>query len=245
MYVEKFIREKGLVAPDQDVFERLRDKLARLYLDAIDGPDGQVFADDAAALMLSTSIRSRSVDLIVTSPPYLQVVNYGTANWIRLWLLGVDGVGRERGEGRRTLDAALDHRHSYASYRGFLLRTLTGIQRVLKRDGVAAVVIGDVADPGKDPVLLAMKIWDDVGAGTDLRLVTLIEDHLSVEKKVSRIWGDTKGRATDRDCILILTHKNGEPWEGPEVIDWDEPYKDGGPDAAHGRLATRFGNALE
>ena len=31
-YVEKFIREKGLTKLDQDVFGRLRDKLARLYL---------------------------------------------------------------------------------------------------------------------------------------------------------------------------------------------------------------------
>ena len=40
-YVAKFISEKGLRPPEQDVFERLRDKLARLYLDAIDGPDGR------------------------------------------------------------------------------------------------------------------------------------------------------------------------------------------------------------
>lgn len=235
-YVANFIREKGLVAPDQDVFERLRDKTARLYLDAIDGPDGQIFAEDASALMSSTSSQSRSVDLIVTSPPYLQVVNYGTANWIRLWLLGVDEVGRERGRGRRTLDAALDHRHTYSSYRGFLLRTLIGIERVLKRDGVAAVVIGDVADPGKDPVPLAAKIWDDIGAKTDLRRLDLIEDHLPVQKKVSRIWGETKGQATNKDCILVLTRKGAQPWIGSAAIDWYEPYKDGGPDAAHARI---------
>jgi site-specific DNA-methyltransferase (adenine-specific) len=238
-YVEKFIREKNLIAPDQDVFQCLRDKLARLYLDAVDGPDGQIFRADAPVLMRN-NIRAGSVDLVVTSPPYLQVVNYGTANWIRLWLLGIDEVGRERGEGRLKLDAALDHRHTYDSYRGFLLRTLTGVKQVLKRDGVAAVVIGHVADPGKDPVPLAKKIWDDVGAQTELRLVNLIEDVLPVQSKVSRIWGDTKGQATDKDCVLVLTHKDGEPREGPSVIDWDEPYKDGGPDAAHARLKSRL-----
>ncbi|WP_349878822.1 DNA methyltransferase [Micromonospora sp. HUAS YX12] len=242
-YVEKFIREKGLVAPDQDVFERLRDKLARLYLDSIDGPDGTVFFSDAPDLMLSNSVQPGSVDLIVTSPPYLQVVNYGTANWIRLWLLGIDDVGRERGRGRKKLDADLDHRHNYDSYRNFLLRTLLGIQRVLKRDGVAAVVIGDVADPGKEALPLAKKIWDDVGVKTELRLVELIGDRLPVESKVSRIWGDTKGQATERDCILVLTQQDGEPWDGPGVIDWDEPYKDAGPDAAHVRLKSRFGTS--
>jgi len=237
-YVEKFIREKGLTQPDQNVFQRLREKLARLYLDAIDGPTGEMHASDASALMGSTAIEARSVDLIVTSPPYLQVVNYGTANWIRLWLLGIDGVGREQGEGRIQLDKALDHRHNYDSYKKFLLRTLIGMERVLKHDGVATVVIGDVADPGKTAVDLADSIWKAVGEGTGLELLTLIEDDLPVQKKVSRIWGETKGQATNRDCVLVLTPKGGKPWQGPDEIDWHEPYKDGGPDEAHDRTKS-------
>lgn len=68
----------------------------------------------------------------------------------------------------------------------------------------------------------------------------LVEDHLPVEKKVSRIWGDTKGQATDKDCVLILARKGVEVPEAAGYVDWDEPYKDGGPDAAHARVrATR------
>ena len=235
-YVKKYIEENRLVPPDQDVFECLRDKLARLYLDAIDGSDGRTLMQDASSLLMQGSVKPASVDLIVTSPPYLQVVNYGTANWIRLWLLGLDEVGRERGVGRRSLDAELDHRHTYISYRDFLLRTLRGIRRVLKKNGVAVLVIGDVADPGKAPLPLAARIWQDVGDQTGLRLLDLMEDHLPVQNKVSRIWGDTKGQATNRDCALVLAREDGCPPAGPEVIDWDEPYKDGGPDAAHARL---------
>jgi len=235
-YVEKYIREKDLLPLDQDVFECLRDKLARLYLDDIAGMEGRSYLQDASSLLRSRSLRAGSVDLIVTSPPYLQVVNYGTANWIRLWLLGLDEVGRERGAGRRSLDAALDHRHTYSSYRDFLLRTLRGVRRVLKRDGVAVLVIGDVADPGKEPLPLAAQIWQEVGSETGLRLLELIEDHLAVQNKVSRIWGETKGQATDRDCALVLAVHDGKPKVNPEVVDWDEPYKDGGPDAAHARI---------
>lgn len=101
-YVEKFIQEKGLKKIDQDVFERLRDKIARLYLDDTAGVTGKAYHADAARLLGSKNVRPGSVDLIVTSPPYLQVVNYGTANWIRLWLLGIDEVGREHGIGRRS-----------------------------------------------------------------------------------------------------------------------------------------------
>jgi len=235
-YVEKFIRENSLRTIDQDVFGRLRDKIARLYLDDVSGAPGKAHYADAATLLGGSKIKPGSIDLIVTSPPYLQVVNYGTANWIRLWLLGIDEVGRERGAGRKKLNDALDHRHTYSSYRDFMLRTVLSVQRVLKRDAVAVLVIGDVADPGKEPMTLAKKLWDDIEGSTGLRLIEFIEDYLPSHNKVSRIWGDTKGKATNRDCALVLAHTQGEPDLSRTAIDWGEPYKDGGPDAAHDRL---------
>lgn len=235
-YVQKYINENRLSAPDQDVFECLRDKHARLYLDAIHGPVGQTFKQNAGSLLEHDRLQPSSVDLIITSPPYLQVVNYGTSNWIRLWLFGLDGVSRDNGVGRRSLDADLDHRHTYDSYKEFLLRILTGFRRILKQDGVAVLIIGDVADPGKAPLPLAARIWQDIGDQTGLTLLELIEDHLPVQNKVSRIWGETKGQATNRDCALVLARADGAPPSGPAIIDWYESYKDAGPDAVHARL---------
>lgn len=236
-YVEKFIRENNLQKLNQDVFERLRDKIARLYLDENRGSPGVTHHSDAATLLSSPRIPRSSVDLVLTSPPYLQVVNYAQSNWIRLWLLGTEEVGREQGEGRKKLNAVLDHRHTYASYCEFMRRTTLGIQRVLKRDGVAVLVIGDVKDPGSENALpLAAKMWDDIKEGTGLRLLEIVEDDLPAHSKVSRIWGETKGQATNRDCALVLTHTDGDPDLGRTVVDWDEPWKDGGPDSAHERL---------
>jgi DNA modification methylase len=241
-YVRKFIRENGLQKIDQDVFERLRDKLARLYLDDVKGLDGDAHHANAVTLLSDGCVAPGSVDLIVTSPPYLQVVNYGTANWIRLWLLGMDGVARDGGVGRKHLNAVLDHQHTYTSYREFLLCVFHGIERVLKPNGVAAVVIGDVADPGKKPIPLAAQVWKEMGQDTNLRLVDLIEDDLPVQTKVSRIWGDTRGQATSRDCVLVLAHRDAEIEVDDLGVSWDEPYKDAGPDAAHERVeAIRYG----
>ncbi|MGO4359328.1 DNA methyltransferase [Terrabacter sp. RAF57] len=238
-YVEKFIREKGLEKLDQDVFDRLRDKLARLYLDENSGTSGIAHHSDAAVLLTGKDLSSGSVDLVVTSPPYLQVVNYAQSNWIRLWLLGIDEVGREQGEGRKRLNAVLDHGHNYQSYCEFMRRTVLGIQRVLKKDGVAVLIIGDVKETGKDdPIPLAAKMWDDIKGQTRLRKIGLVEDDLPAQSKVSRIWGDTKGEATNRDCALVLTHADGDPDLGSDDVNWDEPWKDGGPDAAHERLRT-------
>ena len=83
---------------------------------------------------------------------------------------------------------------------------------------------------------LAKKLWDDIEADTELRLIELVEDDLPAHNKVSRIWGETKGQATNRDCALVLAHRDGSPDLSRSDVDWDEPYKDGGPDAAHERL---------
>ena len=236
-YVEKFIRENNLRKLDQDVFDRMRDKLARLYLDDSLGERGAAYNSDAATLLSGSRLTPGSVDLVVTSPPYLQVVNYAQSNWIRLWLLGIDEVGREQGAGRKKLNAVLDHRHTMGSYSAFMLRTILGLERVLKRDGVAVLIIGDVKDSGKDnPLPLAAKMWEEIKDRTGLRLIEMVEDDLPTSSKVSRIWGETKGQATNRDCALVLAHTDGNPDLGRTEVDWEEPWKDGGPDAAHERL---------
>lgn len=238
-YVRRYIKTNKLIRLDQNVFECLRDKLARLYLDDIPGVSGTVTRRDAVDLLTPKVRQASYVDLLLTSPPYLDVVNYGTSNWIRLWWLGLDEVARDAGAGRRTLDRKLDHQHNYDSYREFMRRTFSGTARCLKQTGVAAFVIGDVAEPGRESVPLAEKVWDDVGAGSGLRLVEVIEDFLPVQNKVSRIWGDTKGKATDRDRVLVLARADGEPATDRSAIEWGEPYKDAGPDAAHARVRRR------
>jgi len=238
-YIKKYVNENGLKKIEQNVFDCLRDKLARVYMDSMDGPPGKAFMDDACRLLISDSIEPESVNLLLTSPPYLRVVNYGASNWIRLWWLGIDDVSRENGSGRRSLDSMLDHRHTYISYRDFMQRTFVGIRRSLQRDGVAVIVIGDVITPEGSSYDLARLIWSDLGYGSGMQLIDFIEDDLPLHSKVSKIWGETKGQATDRDCILVLARDDGEPFANSLEIEWDEPYKDGGPDAAHDR-ARRY-----
>ena len=130
----------------------------------------------------------------------------------------------------------LDHQHTYSSYRDFLLRTLRGIRRVLKQDGVAVLVIGDVADPGKAPLPLAKEIWQDIGDNTGLRQIDLIEDHIPAKTKLAASGATRKGKQQTAIAHLCWPARTDVPSAGPEIIDWDEPYKDGGPDAAHARL---------
>src|SRR5205085_10630830 len=65
-YVRKYIAEKQLKQLDQDLFDCLRDKLARVYLDAIYGVSGRAFHLDATALLKGRRIKPESVDLLLT-----------------------------------------------------------------------------------------------------------------------------------------------------------------------------------
>jgi hypothetical protein len=235
-YVRRYIRDNDLVRLDQNVFECLRDKVARLYLDSYDGESASAEMKDAYRFLNGRAVRRESVKLLLTSPPYLQVVNYGTSNWIRLWWLGFDGVARQQGAGRKALDARLDHRHTYGTYREFMARMFRGTSRVLRKDGVAAYVMGDVASPSGSSIALAERVWEDLGGTSGLVLLDLIEDEIPPGNKVSRIWGDTKGQATNRDCVLVLGRDDGDAKVSTGEMDWDERYKDGGPDAAHTRI---------
>jgi len=40
----------------------------------------------------STGIKSNSVKLTVTSPPFLDIVNYAEDNWLRCWFNNIDAV---------------------------------------------------------------------------------------------------------------------------------------------------------
>lgn len=68
-YVRKYIETNRLTRLDQNVFECLREELARLYLDDISGPPGRVMKRDVSAMLGSRSVEPERVDLVMTSPP--------------------------------------------------------------------------------------------------------------------------------------------------------------------------------
>ena len=77
-----------------------------------------------------------SVDLVVTSPPYLNVTNYEEDQWLRLWYLG--------GEPRPTYrQVSTDDRHTNLNeYWRFLSQAWKGIAPLLKREAVMVCRIG-------------------------------------------------------------------------------------------------------
>src|SRR5262249_28462008 len=134
-YVRRYLERHGIERPERDVYESAMNKAGRSGLDAPPLRAGRVFRSDARA----TPLLDGSVDLVVTSPPYLAVLDYSWNNWLRLWWLGRDRL-EERGK------LILSRREDL--YREFMRCALADMYRVLRRDSAAVIVVGDVRARG-------------------------------------------------------------------------------------------------
>ena len=204
-YVRDYAARTDFRSPERDAFDCLAAKLDRLYRNPLPRGAGIALLGDArdAGTRATAALRERRLPerarLIVTSPPYLRVVKYGYYNWLRAWFLGLDS---------RAIDAALDDAHHRAPYLAFLQEVLRDALPTLTDDGVAVVVIGDVAtDRGRairHGLGLAERVWEEAAAPEGYHLAGIAVDDVHAHRKMTKLWGEEAGRATQVDRILVL-----------------------------------------
>ncbi len=204
-YVRDFAARTGFRASERDVFDCLGRKLDRLFRAPLPSGPGLSLLGDArdSGVRARAALRARGLPdrarLVLTSPPYLRVVKYGYYNWLRAWFLGEDP---------RAIDALLDDAHHRAPYLVFLREVLHGLRTALTDDAIVVLVIGDVAtDRGRtirNGIGLAEAVWAEAAAPEGYRLAGVALDAVHAQRKMTKLWGDEAGRATQVDRILVL-----------------------------------------
>lgn len=204
-YTRRFLAGRGLTAPERDTFLLLSAKLGRLFRDGQPAQTGIVLHGDArdAGPRIRAALRSRGMPdrarLMVTSPPYLGVIRYGSYNWLRLWFLGHDPTQVDRD----TTPPA-----GKGPYGLFLREVLTSAREVLTDDAVLVLVLGDVATDRGGPLAtttrLAQQVWELAAEPAGYRLAGIVADGVPSGRKLTRMWGVEAGRATSIDRLLIL-----------------------------------------
>lgn len=204
-YVREFAARTGFVAPEREVFGRIERKVGRLFRQPPPAREGIALLGDArdAGARTVEALRARRLPdrarLVVTSPPYLRVVKYGYYNWLRTWFLGMDAAA---------IDRSLDDGHRLRAYLDFLREALAGLRPALADDAVVVLVIGDVErDRGRKVVgtdSLVEAVWEEAAAPGDYRLAGVVADAIAPGRKMTKLWGETSGRATGTDRILVL-----------------------------------------
>jgi len=106
----------------------------------------RVDVDDAREL---ATVKPRSVQLVVTSPPYPGVYDYAAHHDVRLRWLDIDARQFERREiGARRRAESIPRAEVLSEFRSDFSRCFSALSRVLDSEGCAAVVLADSAIQG-------------------------------------------------------------------------------------------------
>jgi hypothetical protein len=100
--------------------------------------DGLPPAHPPAVLLTGPAERTpdladRTVDLIVTSPPFLDVVDYEGDNRLRCWFAAIDPA-----------DVPIDRHRDIAAWEAFVRRAFTEFARIMRPGGFVAFEVGEV-----------------------------------------------------------------------------------------------------
>jgi hypothetical protein len=195
---QKINAKRNQTPPPRDV-ARLILKKTRILLRDCDATTRQVLAGVAPRACLLTQlaahtpqIPAQSVSLVVTSPPFLDVVDYATDNWLRCWFLGIDAQTV-----KLTVPKKLD------AWRTAMTEVFHELHRVLKPGGHVAFEVGEVH--GGKTKLEETVLPCGVAAGLEPELVLINDQQFT---KTANCWGvDNMAKGTNTNRIVLFRRK--------------------------------------
>jgi hypothetical protein len=146
----------------------------------------QVFTGPAAG---PSRMPADSVDLVVTSPPFLDVVDYATDNWLRCWFCGIDAKSIELTTMKRLGD-----------WEAAMTAVFAELRRVLK---VGAHVAFEVGEVRAGTVRLEESVIKcAMAAGLETVLVLINSQKFT---KTANCWGvSNNAKGTNSNRIVLL-----------------------------------------
>jgi hypothetical protein len=189
----KINEARGQVPPKRDVFEIVLRKTKALLKaplpSGFGGAGTRVLTGPAES---TPHIPDASVDLIVTSPPFLDVVDYPMDNWLRCWFAGIDPD---------TVPITL-HR-SLADWEAFVASSFREFARIVRPGGKIAFEVGEVRG-GKvaleHAVLSAAK-------GLPFEPLAVMVNRQSFTK-TAQCWGvDNNAKGTNSNRIVVFERR--------------------------------------
>lgn len=186
---QRKINEKRQQAPDRrDVPAIILKKSKNLLSDGF--PKTHLLKQlSVGAAAATPQLQDASVDLIVTSPPFLDVVNYKQDNWLRCWFAGIDPDC-----------VAIDHHRTVREWEAFVRRSFEEFARVVRSGGHIAFEVGEVRG-GK--VLLEQHVVRAVQGLPFELLGVMINDQEFT--KTANCWGvNNNSGGTNTNRIVIF-----------------------------------------
>jgi hypothetical protein len=144
---------------------------------------------------LTPELDASSVDLVVTSPPFLDVVDYAGDNWLRCWFCGIDPAGV-----RLTVPGKIDE------WREAMTAVFSELARLLRPGGHVAFEVGEVR--GGRVRLEEHVVPCGMHAGLDPLLVLINSQEFT---KTAACWGVANNRKGTNTNRVVLFRKTSNP----------------------------------
>ncbi len=138
-------------------------------------------------------IPEASVDLIVTSPPFLDKVDYITDNWLEYWFLGMD-IDDVR--------ARIVQTRRLEEWQRFISDTLAELARVLRPGGVCVIEVGDVMHRGERVHLDEVVVELARPVGLAIEQVFIQSQRFTKLAHCFNVENNVKGTNTNR-CVVL------------------------------------------
>ncbi|WP_161565731.1 DNA methyltransferase [Mycoplasma sp. ATU-Cv-508] len=120
-YVRKYAKKNCLEKPVDNIFEKISRRITTIFSRS-EYSTNNAIVKIGNALEASKHFKIRP-KLILTSPPYLNLVNYTQQNWIKMWMLGYENRYDNKNIG-------IDDKHKENSYEKFICGYLYEISKI-------------------------------------------------------------------------------------------------------------------
>ncbi len=187
----KINARRAQTPPLRDVARLIVKKSRALLADGAPPPAPPACLAVAEADRLS-HLGAHSVDLVVTSPPFLDVVDYRGDNWLRNWFAGVE-----------TQSITISQLRSLDAWMRLTRSVFEELARVVRPGGHVAYEVGEVRGGG---VLLERLVWDAMVGLPFERLGVMVNRQQFT--KTSNCWGvanNAKGVNSNRIVLARRT----------------------------------------
>jgi len=197
-YIIPYIPNPKPEAEYRTVIPRLIAKAKRMYSDNVpENTYGETYHEDTKTIELE----SKSVDMIISSPPYYHTLDYVHSNRLRLWFAGIDFDEQEN-----LSNNLIQQRHTYLE----LMRTVgINLFRILKDDGLCVFILGDVHLSNTKTLNTAQDI-SDIYRELGFKTHAIIDDEIPASRTTFVKFGGNsaiKGKKEKLDRILIMTKR--------------------------------------
>ena len=189
--IKKQSQSRGIKPEFRDIAPRIIKKAKEVLKDHIkEQPQSKLWRADTKDMYF---IDSDSIDLIITSPPFLNVINYIDDNWLRFWFLGFD---------REQLRKNLVQTDDLEEYKEFIKQCMGEMNRVVKKGKYCIIEVGDIRYQSKKMYL--DHLIAELAEQTDFEVEKVMINYME-SPKISRAFsrkGKYGGTKTNR-CVVM------------------------------------------